>query len=102
MSLRSAICLALLACAAFAQSERGTITGVIHDSTGAVVPGAKVAVINQSTKVSLDAVSNEAGEYTVLSLQAGKYNVRVNKEGFRTFTENGVELNAAQTVRVDA
>jgi len=102
MSLRSAICVLLFSCAAFAQSERGTITGVVHDSSGAVVPGAKVAVVNQSTKVSLDATSNESGEYTVPSLQAGIYNVRVTKEGFRTFSEAGIEVNAAQTVRVDA
>lgn len=99
---RIGVCLVVLSVAAFAQSERGTITGVIHDSSGAVVPGAKITVTNQATKVSLHSTSNGAGEYAALELQAGIYNVRVDKEGFRSFEVNGVVLNAAQTVRTDA
>ena len=97
-----ALCAALLSVLAFAQSERGTITGVVHDSSGAVVPGAKVNVINQATNVNLAATSNEAGEYTVPNLQAGLYTVRVTKEGFRTADLKGLTLDAAQTVRADA
>jgi hypothetical protein len=86
----------------FAQSERGTITGVIHDSSGAIVPGAKISIENQATKVTLTAVSNETGEYTVPSLSPGTYRVRVNKDGFRAFEVAGLTLDASQTVRADA
>ena len=92
----------LMAAVAFAQSERGTITGIVHDSSGAVVPGAKVTVTNVSTNVSLNATTNDAGEYTLPSLQAGTYNVRVVKDGFRTSEEKGLNLDASQTVRADA
>jgi len=102
MSLRRACLLLLLSLAAFAQSDRGTITGVVHDSSGAIVPAAKIAVVNQATKVSLPAVSNESGEYTVPSLQPGTYSVRVTKEGFRTSELTGITLDASQTVRADA
>jgi hypothetical protein len=59
------------------QSERGTITGAVHDASGAVVPNAKVAAVNQSTNVSISAVTNDSGEYTLPSLQAGVYAVKV-------------------------
>jgi hypothetical protein len=66
------------------------------------VPGAKISVENQATKVSVTAVSNETGEYTVPSLSPGTYRVRVNKEGFRAFEVAGLALDASQTVRADA
>ena len=99
---RAAVCLAVFSLAAFAQSERGTITGVVHDSSGAVVPGAKVNIIHQATRVNTSATTNGAGEYTAGELQIGIYTVRVEKEGFRSFNVSGVVLNAAQTVRADA
>jgi Carboxypeptidase regulatory-like domain len=99
---RAAVCLAVFSLAAFAQSERGTITGVVHDTSGAVVPGARVTVTNQATRVNQPATSNDAGEYTFAELQIGTYTVRVEKQGFRTFNVNGLVLNAAQTVRADA
>ena len=92
----------LSAMALFGQSERGTITGVVHDSSGAVVPNAKVTIVSQSTNVSLAMTTNEAGEYTAPSLQAGTFTVRIAKEGFRTSELRGLALDAAQTVRADA
>ena len=94
--------LMLSAMALFGQSERGTITGVVHDSSGAVVPNAKVTIVSQSTNVSLAMTTNDAGEYTAPSLQAGTFTVRIAKEGFRTSELRGLALDAAQTVRADA
>src|SRR5450432_2102876 len=94
--------LMLPATALFGQSERGTITGVVHDSSGAVVPAAKVTIVSQATNVSLPVTTNDAGEYTVPSLQAGTYTVRFTKEGFRTSEVRGLALDASQTVRADA
>jgi hypothetical protein len=102
MLLRVIGALAVLCLSAFAQSERGTITGTVHDTSGAIVPGAKVAVVNQATKVSNAALSNEAGEFTVPNLQVGTYTVSVTKEGFRTAATSGLVLNATQTVRADS
>ena len=48
-----------------AQSERGTISGTVRDSTGAVIPGAKVTVTNTATGVVNNLTSNEVGEFTV-------------------------------------
>ena len=91
-----ALCISLLAITALAQSERGTITGVVHDSSGAIVPSANITIVNRSTNVTLTAVTNEAGEYTVPSLPPGTYNVKITKQGFRTSEESGLTLDAAQ------
>ncbi len=88
--------------AVFGQSERGTITGAVKDASGAAVPAAKVVIINTATGTRVDTTTNEAGEFTVPSLSPGSYNVRVEKEGFRQAEENGLNLDAASTVRADA
>src|ERR1700730_13161586 len=87
--------------AAFAQSERGTITGTVVDTSGAVVPGAHVTVTNTLTNVSSATVSTEAGTYTAASLPVGEYRVRVEKTGFSSALLSGITLNAANTMRVD-
>ncbi len=88
--------------AAFAQSERGTITGTVRDSSGAVIPAAKVVLTNTQTGVSFTSPSNAGGEYTVPQLQVGTYTVRVEKEGFRPAIITGLVLNASATMRADA
>ncbi|MGD0773792.1 MAG: carboxypeptidase-like regulatory domain-containing protein [Candidatus Solibacter sp.] len=93
--------LMLPAASLFGQSERGSITGVVHDSSGATVPNARIAIVSQATNVSLAATTNDAGEYNAPSLQAGTYTVRVTKEGFKTSEVRGLALDAAQTVRAD-
>jgi hypothetical protein len=101
LAFRTSLCLALCALSIFAQSERGTITGAIRDSSGAVVPAAKISLRNAATNVNIEAVSNDQGEYTVPSLSPGAYSVRVEKQGFRPSVTSGINLDAAQTVRTD-
>ena len=82
LAFYSLVCLALCAGSLFAQSERGTITGAVRDSSGAVVPGAKITITNPTTNVNIAAISNDQGEYTVPSLSPGTYSVRVEKTCF--------------------
>ena len=65
--------LCVLACIgiSFAQSERGTITGAVRDSSGASIAGAKVTIKESSTNSITTLMTNEAGEFTVPSLAAG-------------------------------
>jgi hypothetical protein len=100
--IRGLLCFTLLAACLLAQSERGTITGVVKDSSGAVVPAARITITNAATNVAIPAVTNGQGEYTVPSLSPGSYTVRVEKQGFRPAQETGLNLDAAQTVRADA
>src|SRR3954467_5329140 len=79
----------------YGQSERGTITGAVRDASGAVIPNAKVVVTNTATNTLTTLSTNDTGEFTVPSLAAGTYSVRVEKEGFRSAEETGLVLSAA-------
>ena len=92
----------LLGCVpVLAQSGRGTISGTVIDSAGAVVPGANIIVTNPATGVSSTTRSNETGTYTVPDLPVGEYSVQAEKEGFKALIRSGITVNAASSVRVD-
>ena len=86
--------LLLLACAVAAEAQTistGTVEGLISDASGAVVPGAKVTLINLDTGMTRSASSNAVGRYVFPATLPGRYRVEVSKEGFQQF---------AQTLRV--
>jgi len=93
--------LALAACA-FAQSERGAITGLVTDTTGAVVTGASVEIVNRATNAVVRVTSTTAGEYNAANQSPGDYKVQVSAAGFKRFAQENVTLTAGGTVRVDA
>lgn len=93
--------IALLATAAHAQSDRGTLTGTVTDQTGAVVPNAQVTVVNPATAAQVKTISTETGNYTVPNLQAGLYDVTVELQGFRKHEQKGVRIQVAQISRLD-
>lgn len=93
--------IACLLCPALAQQETATITGEIKDSTGAIVPGAAITIVNTETGVSLRSQTNEQGLYTVPALKPGAYSVTVEKPGFRKFVRSGLVLQVNQFARVD-
>src|SRR6478672_893546 len=79
----------------FAQSERGTISGMVKDPSGGVVANAKVTVTNTATNNVVIVTTNQSGDYTAVSLQAGTYSVRVEASGFRAAIVSGIILNAS-------
>ena len=87
--------------AAFAQTERGTITGVVMDSSKAAVPGASIAVINTGTNAASNVVSSDSGTYSATNLPPGTYRIEATLQGFQTSKVEGVILNAGTTARVD-
>jgi len=86
---------------AFAQVVTGSMIGTITDSSGAVIPGARVIVTDQATNVPRVFTTDQAGVYSVASLPPSTYKVSAEKEGFSTGTHTDVQLFAGQTVRVD-
>ncbi|MFZ0952563.1 MAG: carboxypeptidase regulatory-like domain-containing protein [Candidatus Sulfotelmatobacter sp.] len=88
---------AVLASSAIAQSGKGTITGRATDSTGALLPGARVRVEPGGAAVA----TNQIGEFTIISLAPGEYKVTVSYVGFLPYTAD-VKVVAGQAVRVDA
>jgi hypothetical protein len=92
----------LVACAVFAQSDRGTITGTISDPAGAVVANANIEARNVETGAISQAASSTTGNYTIAELPAGTYELDVTVPGFKKFVRTGLIVQAAQTIRVDA
>ena len=92
--------LILLPAAVWAQ-DTATIVGTVTDSTGAVVPGAKVTVANPDRGFVRDVASDAAGEYTAVRIPIGNYVVTVEVSGFQKLERSGIALTAGQTQRVD-
>jgi hypothetical protein len=86
---------------AFAQSDRGTMTGTVTDSTGAVVPNAPVQVKNTDTGVSYDGATSTTGNYTISQLPAGRYEISLTAPGFKKYTRSGLTVEVAQVLRID-
>ena len=86
--------------AAMAQSGAGSIQGTVTDSTGAVIPGASIRVVNQATKVAAAAKSNNVGFYQVPSLFAGTYIVTVSAPDMKTYVRT-IQLLVSQTAVIN-
>ncbi len=98
--LLAALALALPALS-FAQSERGSITGVVEDTSKAVVPGVSVKVVNTATNATTNVVTSESGTYSAANLPPGVYRIEASLQGFRSATVEGIRVTAGATARVD-
>lgn len=92
---------ALLCLSAFAQSDRGTITGTITDASGSLIPNATVTAINPATGAELKTQTTDTGNFTIPSVSAGVYNLVVEVTGFRRYEQQGIRVQVAQTARID-
>ena len=84
-----------------AQSSTGSLSGTVHDQTGAVVPGAAVTVLQVATGRVIKQQTNAAGAYALFSLDPGSYRVTVSMSGFKTQIVSNVNLSVAQEVNED-
>ena len=91
---------ALLCLSAWAQ-DTATIVGTVTDSSGGVIPGAKVTVSNPEKGFTRELVTNTAGEYTAAKVPIGNYVVSGEKAGFQKFVRSRITLAVGQTVRTD-
>ncbi|HKM46841.1 MAG TPA: TonB-dependent receptor [Terriglobales bacterium] len=85
----------------WAQKDAGAIVGLVRDSSGAVVTGAKVTVTDVERGIQLTFVTNEAGEYVASPLRIGRYTVTVEKQGFKKEVAGPVQVNIQDRVGVD-
>src|SRR5260370_27825572 len=74
------------------QTTSTEILGLVTDSSGAVVPGAKVTITRVSTGETRSAVTNPAGEYTFPLIEIGEYRVHAELPGFRAPTVTGLTV----------
>jgi hypothetical protein len=86
----------------WAQSGRGTITGVVKDSSGAVLPGVRVEALHVATNVRTAATTNGVGLYSLLNLPLGAYSVTFTLDGFSTLRHENITVGLTQTVTLDA
>jgi len=94
-----AIVILCLAPYASCQETRATLTGLVTDPTGAVIPNAAITVVNTATGATVHVKSNARGSYTVPFLQPGPYKVSVQMEGFKAYLHSGLELQVEATVK---
>jgi hypothetical protein len=95
----------MLASASFVNAQTtglGTISGIVTDSSGAIVPGAKLTITNIATGVSRKSATNGTGYYEVGALIPGKYKILVSLPGFQDLLHEGVTLEANAHVNVPA
>src|SRR5262245_60364673 len=81
-----------VAVTSFAQQERGSITGIVSDPSGAPVAGAKVIAVNIATGVATKSVSNSTGAYVLPYLISGTYSIAAEHDGFEKLVRSGIEM----------
>ena len=80
----------------WAQLSTASLNGTIQDNTGAVISGAKIAVVQTETNFTAEAVSGADGAFRVSSLPVGPYVIRVTKDGFKDYEQTGIVLTVGQ------
>jgi hypothetical protein len=83
------------------QTPLATITGLVTDPTGAVVPGASVVAIDTETQSHTDTVTNSAGYYQLNDLQPGPYILQAQAKGFKKLVRLGILLQVEDHLAVD-
>src|SRR5262249_45772608 len=87
-------------CCLYAQTF-GEVTGRVTDPSGAVIPGASVALTNVNTNAVRNVVTAEAGAYTFPSIPPGLYRLRTELPGFKAAVSETFEVQVQQVVRLD-
>lgn len=83
-------------------SITGSISGVVTDSSGAVIGSAKVVAINVETGVRTTLSTDSSGFYKFASLPVGTYDLEISQVGFRTYKKTGLVIDANSALRADA
>src|SRR5262245_48820752 len=73
-----------------AQSVSARLEGILRDQSHAVIPGVTITATNESTNISITAVTNETGRYIFLSLAPGAYTVSAELPGFKKAVQTGL------------
>jgi hypothetical protein len=87
--------------AVFAQGSTGSISGVIQDQSGAVLPGARVTITDVDTGISRSAVSDAGGRYRVPSLIPDHYEVQAEMMGFASEIRKGIQLTVGGELEIN-
>ncbi|MGA7634612.1 MAG: TonB-dependent receptor, partial [Terriglobales bacterium] len=86
---------------ALGQANQGAIAGVVEDSSGAVVPNAKLTATEKSTGTVYTTISSSAGVYRFPNVRIGTYDITVTATGFKSPTLTGIVVQVATTAAID-
>ncbi len=92
--IASFVCAAIVLTTVLWAATTGSISGTVKDPSSAVIPGATVTATNTATNVQNKTVSDDKGFYAFPSLPVGRYNVKVEEEGFGTQARNNLVVDA--------
>lgn len=84
-----------------AQQAAGSINGIVTDSSGAVVEGAQVDLIDAATGLSRTAATNNTGNYVFIDVNPAPYTMKVVKPGFNTITQSEFKMEVNQTATLN-
>src|SRR5262249_31740405 len=101
INITIAILLAALPCFSQAEMSSGDVKGIVTDSTGAVVVGARLTVTHIATGVERATDSDNQGAFRFLVLTPGAYEMKVQFPGFGVYTRGPVQVRIGETVSVD-
>ena len=99
--LKCMFLLLVLGTTVYAQVDQGQIAGTVMDTSGAVVPGAKLTVLHTQTGTSQSAVAGQNGSYIITNVGVGDYTVSAEAAGFKKYTRTNVRVDAATRTTVD-
>jgi len=100
-SIVAALALLLSADRVYAQFDSAQLSGVVQDSSGGVLPGVDVVLVDVGTRIERRTVTNEGGLYTFPNVPVGEYRVNATLQGFKPVSKTGVRVTAGVNVRVD-
>src|SRR5207244_13339070 len=102
-TIGSAALLATLLTAAPARAQLATaqINGRVTDSSGAVLPGATVTMMQTATGLTRSIVTDDTGSYLISNLPTGPYRLEIALQGFRTYVQTGLVLEVGATPTVN-
>ena len=110
MSLRTTtilfcVILAMSGPAVLAQTSFGSVNGTVTDASGGVIPGAAVTLVNLSTNIKMEAVTNDSGLFRLVNVRPGRYSLTIGMTGFKTATIPDLEVTVnaavAQNVQLE-
>ncbi len=85
-----------------AQVDRGTISGIVSDASGAALPGVTVTLVQTETGVHYEGdTTNGQGVYRILNLPVGHYALTFSKDGFKAYVRSGVSVSMSQNVTLN-
>jgi Carboxypeptidase regulatory-like domain len=99
LSIATLTALALVMSPLSAQTDRGTITGIVTDTGGSVLPDTSVTMTDLDSRTVYKGATTGTGSFSIPALPAGSYSLAVSHQGFRDYVQNGIKISVAETTR---